>query len=418
MNIWIAEIGEPLPFEENARLHRYGLYSRWLAEKGHAVTWWTSSFSHSRKKNLVGTDRTIDCSGVRMKIIHGPGYSRNVSLDRINHQRCFAAKFHQQATEAFDREERPDLILAPIPTIEGASACSRLGSENHVPVVADIRDVWPDEIRDLAPPLLRPIASILLWPSYRRMHRVCSHAWALTAVSQTYLEYGLSQARRPRKPLDFVFPLSYSRPDISADRLAAARAWVAGLQIPTDAFVVCFFGTIGNFFDLDTVIAVARELGTSFYFILGGAGSSLENYRAQAAGMSNVLLPGWLDGAQIQAIMETSNAGLAPYSRDAKMSLPNKPFEYMSAGLPVVSSIQRELKDVLSRSGAGFTYQADSSAELIRILRRLASDRDLAQDCGRRAKELFEREFSAETVFARATERLAHIRADYAKNGP
>ena len=59
MKISIVEIGEPLPLEENVRLLRYGNFCRYLASKGHEVTWWTSSFSHMPKKHLVDSTQKI-----------------------------------------------------------------------------------------------------------------------------------------------------------------------------------------------------------------------------------------------------------------------------------------------------------------------------------------------------------------------
>ncbi len=413
LKIWILEIGEPLPIESGVRLHRYGQFSKWLAAQGQSVTWWTSSFSHAPKMNFVSEDCEKICDGVRLKFIYGKGYQRNISFARIKHQADFARGFLEQAEE-FIKVERPDVIMAPIPTIDGAHAAVVFGLKHKIPVIADIRDLWPDEIRDLAPLALRPLAELALFNAYRKLQFVCAGASAICGVSRSYLDYGLKYSRRRRSSdlnlgVDFVFPLGYSEQNIAKDAAAAAEKWYGELAIPADAFLVCFFGTIGKYFDLGTVIHAARELGNNFYFVLGGAGSSLNEYKTRAAGLKNVVFTGWLDAAQMQTVMKHASVGLAPYSTSARMSLPNKPFEYMCAGLPVVSSIQHELKEILAVNKAGISYHADSYRELYSVLRKLRDDQSLRKELGANARALFEREYTTEKVFVKAFAQIRRV---------
>ena len=52
MKIWIITVGEPLPMDDGeVRAYRSGLLFSELVNAGHEVTWWTSSFDHSQKKN-------------------------------------------------------------------------------------------------------------------------------------------------------------------------------------------------------------------------------------------------------------------------------------------------------------------------------------------------------------------------------
>jgi glycosyltransferase involved in cell wall biosynthesis len=97
--------------------------------------------------------------------------------------------------------------------------------------------------------------------------------------------------------------------------------------------------------------------------------------------------------------MHLSDVGLAPYASTARaMSLPNKPFEYFSGGLPVASSIQGELKDVLEKNDCGRTYDADSPDELSAILREWHSHPELCHRTGQRGRQLLEKEFSMESI--------------------
>ena len=55
MNIWLVMSGEPLEmFGE--RPHRVGILSKMLVQKGHKVTWFTTTFDHQHKKYWFNND--------------------------------------------------------------------------------------------------------------------------------------------------------------------------------------------------------------------------------------------------------------------------------------------------------------------------------------------------------------------------
>src|SRR3954451_24845785 len=99
MNIWLITVGEPLPIDgPNARLLRAGILSERLGGHGHQVTWWTSTFDHFAKKQRFDRDTDLTLSsGVRLKLLHGPTYRRNVSFQRIANHRVLGKKFEKAA---------------------------------------------------------------------------------------------------------------------------------------------------------------------------------------------------------------------------------------------------------------------------------------------------------------------------------
>ena len=411
MRIWFTEIGEPLPIEENVRLHRYGMLTKALSSRGHEVVWWTSSFSHAPKKHVVNHDSELIVDGVTIKLIKGPGYEKNVSLQRIRHQKHFAETFYQRSREY----PLPDIIISPVPTIETAEMAVRFSREHKIPILIDIRDEWPDEFVDLAPRPLRSFIKLLLYPYFGKMRRICREATGIMAVSGSFLDYGLRFANRVKGENDGLFPLGYTATPVGDDKILEARKFWASQVIHENAFVCCFFGTIGKFFDLETVIRAAEILSKEFpiQFVLCGNGTRLHYYKKLAAGKDFVLFPGWMDAPRISALMEISSVGLAPYAKNARMSLPNKPFEYFAGGLPVISSIQGELKQILTDNDCGRTYHADSVEELCNTLRDLHADESLRKNMGIRARELLEREFSIERISKKLEEHLARVIENY-----
>jgi glycosyltransferase involved in cell wall biosynthesis len=80
-----------------------------------------------------------------------------------------------------------------------------------------------------------------------------------------------------------------------------------------------------------------------------------------------------------------SRAGLIPWQpslQTQKMVNPNKVFEYMACGLPLVASDLPSLQYILQQSHAGLEAKADDAAAHAAAIRRLLDDPDLARQLG------------------------------------
>src|SRR5690606_24689832 len=80
------------------------------------------------------------------------------------------------------------------------------------PVVIDVRDPWPDVFLTAVPPACQPALRLALGGYFRQAQRICHSASGLTGVSQTYLDWALSLARRKQKGRDGVFPIGFDPP--------------------------------------------------------------------------------------------------------------------------------------------------------------------------------------------------------------
>jgi glycosyltransferase involved in cell wall biosynthesis len=133
-----------------------------------------------------------------------------------------------------------------------------------------------------------------------------------------------------------------------------------------------FIGTFGRTYDLSTVISAARELNRQgddqIQFVLCGHGERADEWRRAAAGLKNVVFPGWVDAAQWTYLQGLRTVGLAAYARNAPQSIPNKLFEYMSGGAPVLSSLQGEGAQFLKENSCGLTYMPGDPASFLSAL--------------------------------------------------
>lgn len=419
MNIWLATIGEPVPLEAGAadRLHRTGYFAHFLADRGHKVLWWTSTFDHFRKRHLAKTDTTADLNqNLRIRMLRGRGYSRNVSVARLRDHAEVARKFASEAPDAAAGNIRPDVIVAALPCLNLSAASADFGRRHGIPVVLDMRDMWPDIFVDTAPRPLRPLAHTLLQPMFRQARRACAQATAITGITDAFVNWGIARGRRRRTPLDHAFPLGYSTEAPAGEAIRAAEeAWDRLGIRENGPFTVCYFGNMSRQLDLMHAIDAAREIemrGAPIRFVLCGDGERLEEYRRAAAGLLNVTLPGWVDRAAIYTLMRRSHMGLDPLPAryDFLATVNNKAIEYMSAGLPVVSSPRHGvLCELLEQRGCGFSYEAGDAPALADALCIVARNPDSCAGMRHASAALFREQFTAETVCASMESHLERI---------
>jgi len=414
MRIWLVTVGEPLPLGNHAeRLLRTGALANVLAARGHHVVWWSSTVDHNRKVHRFDADTTVQLRDhVKLRLLHSVLYRRNISIARLLNHRGVARKFAAQAED----ESRPDVILCSLPTIELSVEVVQYGRAHGVPAILDLRDMWPDILVGIAPRWARRGARLLLSPMFRDIRRACAGATALVGITPQFVDWGIGYAGRARTPLDRDFPLAYTERSPSADAIVEAEHHWEQLGVRREDFVACFFGTIRPQIETSTIIRAARILARTstkrFRFVLCGDGEDLERMRREAADCPSVLFPGWVDSAKIWTLMRRSTVGLAPYrsTPDFVASIPNKPIEYFSAGLPVISSLGGVLADLLAKHDCGVTYANESAEELARTLDGL-TPADLARK-SQNARRLFSSSFVGEKVYcamADYLEEVAHV---------
>jgi glycosyltransferase involved in cell wall biosynthesis len=412
MNIWLVTVGEPLPIDSGSqRLLRAGLLAELLAHNEHQVTWWTSSFDHVRKCHRVNDDQVVAIKdNYSIRLLHGRGYDRNVSVARLIDHWQIARKF-RRLSHTLDR--RPDVVLCSFPPVELSAECVRFGAQFGVPVALDIRDLWPDIFLNLAPPPMRPLARAVLWPYFRLAKYALRHADAVLAINEPFVEWGLGCAGRTRGAFDRSFPMAYPSGDPTFDEQGRAREFWNRLDVfqGDEYFNVIFAGTIGRQFELEPVIEAAKALaGSNFKFILCGTGDRFDHIRMLAHAVPNVIMPGWVGAAEIWAVMRLAQVGLAPYHDEESFthSLPNKSLEYLSAGLPVVSSLPGALARLLADNRCGITYANRDARDLRAALEMLRNNPELRAAMSQNAKLVFETDYRAEKVYAKM---IAHLEA-------
>ena len=408
MDIWLITVGEPLPVEgPDIRLYRTGLLAKVLVSRGHRITWWTSSFNHNKKIFFKYDSNPWQwVPGLDINFMGAVGYKKNISLRRMLDHWYIGKSFRKLAKKA----NKPDLIICSYPTIELSMEAVIYGEKHNVPVVIDIRDLWPDIITDIFPKTAEKIIRLLLFPLFMNAGYVFRNCKYLTAVSDRYLEWGIKYSERKKSTQDGVFPLGY--PDIQKIPDAEIDKYTHNNKIDRNRMVCVFIGTFGSTYDLPTVIGAIKKLPDTklekLEFIFCGDGENMDNWKNLAANMPQIKFTGWVNSVTIQIILNIADIGIAAYREGAPQGIPNKIIEYLSAGLPLLSSLTGETSELIAKYQLGYTYNAKEPDDFNRGLDYLL-DENRRKVYSDNCITLFNREYKAENIYNNFAKYLEEI---------
>lgn len=114
---------------------------------------------------------------------------------------------------------------------------------------------------------------------------------------------------------------------------------------------------------------------------------------------SRVSCLGWKDRSEVATIMSESIAGMLLYLplRNHIESQPNKLFEYMSAGLPVICSDFPHWRQIVDAEKCGILVDPTQAGQVADAVEKLVTDRALADQMGRNGSRAVEEKYNWST---------------------
>ena len=412
MKVWIIQIGEPLLIRGDERKMRSNLLAEELARRGHEVLLWVSAFDHNTKKWAIQNGRDIiSRQNIGVKVLRGTGYKKNVSFKRFADHRVISWKFRHLSK----KEEKPDVIIASMPPHDLTYQSVRYAKKNNVPVIVDIRDLWPDIFLDNLSKYGKAMGRLLLLNDFRMVKNTMREADSLVAVSNSFLQWGLSYGNRHKSYADRVFYLGYHRPEPQIDSERVRDELREILERLDNREVVIYIGTFSDSQDPSVITECARRfVNSDIVFVFTGYGDLYENVKAELADLQNVFFVGWLNQYEIDALLLKSSIGVCPYSRDSTI-FPNKACMYLSAGLPVISSYKGDLGEMIEAEKIGCNFLPGDAESLANAISFLTGDQDVYEEMSRNAQASFESSFVEENIymrFANSVEEIAETKGD------
>ena len=397
LTIWIFQTGEPVHTDGSGTrpMRAMNLADSAIAA-GHQVILWTSDFYHQEKKHRFGTSVRKDISdNLSIQFVRSSGYKKNISIGRFWDHISLAIQIKKLLKHA----QPPDVAVIGYPPIEPAWVMTKWMNRAGVPVICDVKDQWPDYFLTAIPKRLQPIGRIVLSPLFLLGKSTLRNAAGISSISEQFLNWSVTRAGRNQTEFDLVAPLVAR--DIAVDPSEISKAKYFWDEHGLDGeykFRACFIGSLSPAFNFDFLEVVDES--TNWQFVICGTGSEYELLRAKFHNNKNIVFPGWVNLAQASYLTSISDVALAPYRSDEsfEMSVPNKIFDYLRAGLPIFSSLRGATQNLLATKSLGFTYQ--SVDELLLLFKRIEnSDATFLSQFKERGLTLASTSFSFASVY-------------------
>jgi len=378
----------------------YGIRSyEWavkLVAAGHKVTMITSANIHSKMDQRLVYQKgkkQVDIDGITVKLIKAP-YSNNMNL----WQRTIA--FFRFAFGAYSRilESKPDLIFATSTPLTVGLPAKSAAKKLKTPFVFEVRDLWPELIFALGA-MQNPLARRFLINMEHSIYRAAQHIIALAPG----IKDGVMRAGYPEEQISIIPNCS----DLDLFKPKPADAPEPNYGKPGDVRFV-FTGAHGRANGLDAVLDGIAELkkrhkqGVHFIFI--GTGSQKERLvkRSIDEGLTDYIT--WVD-----RVVKTELAELLPRFDVGMMILanipefyygtsPNKFFDYISSGIPVLNNYPGWLAEMITANKCGLVCKPDDPVEFADTVEKFCADKQMRKEMGLASRKLAEKEFSRDKL--------------------
>lgn len=172
----------------------------------------------------------------------------------------------------------------------------------------------------------------------------------------------------------------------------------------TDKFVALYAGAHGMSNDLNIVLDAAGLLADekNIQIVLIGDGKEKPALLTQAEKMnlSNVTFLPSVPKTEMAAALAGADACIAILKplEEYKTTYPNKVFDYMAAGRPVVLAIDGVIREVVEAAACGIFAEPGNSVELANAIRRLALDSAQSRALGLKGRKYLEENFSRAVI--------------------
>ncbi len=224
--------------------------------------------------------------------------------------------------------------------------CARAAKRLNKPLIYDSHEFWTQQSSLVNRPIIQSVWNQLERYLIPQVHRIIT-------VSQTIAE-SLSDKYQVNIPITVLRNLPMYRPYKNSFLLHNK------LDLSTDIPIVLYQGGFLTDNGLVEQIRAAKNFGDAVFVLIGGGPCEQElKSIVDNEGLRNkVYFIDRVPFSELHSYTCSANLGLCLIKGTGKSfynSLPNKLFEYMMGGLPIIASNFPEMKNVIQKTGVGMT---------------------------------------------------------------
>ncbi|SIO55397.1 Glycosyltransferase involved in cell wall bisynthesis [Singulisphaera sp. GP187] len=387
--------------------NRFNDYARIWSDLGHKVSVITGQASYMtglkepeyrRRACVLEKDGDVDVYRMYVPDRANESFSR----------RAFSyLAFALSSAWGYRKLERPSVLLCSSPPLFTGLGMLLIHRFSRVPIVFEVRDLWPESA--VTTGVVRSQRMIRLMYGIER--RCYAAATRLNVLTEAFRENILARGLADASKVWFIpngVDVEQQRPELRSDQLRRELGW-------DGRYVVLYSGAHGVANRLSQLVEAADLLRDTPNVLIAtvGAGMELEPLRAQVRerGLTNIVLHGPRPREEMPAITASADACAAVLQKNDtfRTVYPNKVFDSMACGRPIVLGIDGVARDLVERAGAGFFAEPENPEALAAVIRRLQSDPAQADEIGRRGREYVTQHFDRRQLALRYLDHLESV---------
>lgn len=361
----------------------YALAQQLLA-RGHTVTMVCGAYA-AGLTGLTGPyrdgKREGDVDGIHVIELELP-YSNS---DSFTQRTLTFLKFAWRSTRLALRRDYDILFATTTPLTAGIPGIFARWLRRR-PFVFEVRDLWPElpkAMGVITNPIVLWAMGMLEWVSYRSAHR-------LVGLSPGIVD-GIARRGVARDRIALI-------PNgCDLDIFAAPSAQWRPEEVAPEDLMAVFTGTHGVANGLDAVLNAASELKrrgrTDIKLVLIGDGklkASLQN-RAKTEQLNNVIFHPPVNKSRLAGLMAATDVGMQILANVPAFyygTSPNKFFDYLASGLPVLNNYPGWLAEIITEHNCGYAIPPDNAVSFADALCHAADHRPELAMMGNNARRL------------------------------
>lgn len=375
-----------------------GTRSYWIAKelvrRGHQVTMITCA-----KKTHPEGRENID--GIDVVYVKNPAYSNYMSAAKKVWS--FVA-FIRNAYKASKKEKGVDIVFATSTPLTVGAIALWLKKSKRWKYVFEVRDLWPEFPIEIGA-IKNKIAIKFLRKFEKRIYDKAEHVVALSPG----MKEGVMKAGTPEEKVSMI--PNMAKPDRfypHEKNMELAKQF----DIDTTKFNVIHFGSMGRANGLQYIIEAAKCLrnrgddSVRFVFMGSGATEPIIKKLAEDYGLYNVQFLGSHKMDIVAEVVNLCNASITTFLNlpVLKTNSPNKLFDSLSAGIPIIVNSAGWTKEMVERERCGFYCDPENPGELASKLLSYKDDKESLKLWQKNARRLSEEVYDKDILSAQVAD--------------
>lgn len=400
-SIWLI-MQHSMPPELGHYTRHYN-FAKYLQRDGYRPTVFAGSKLHNSNVQMIGGKEKYQLyqkTSFPFVFIKTMDYKDNKLLRIIA-----MFQFHWNLYRCRKQFEKPDVVLGSSSYPLSSVLAILLAKKYKCKSIVEVRDLWPESIVDyLGMSKNNPIIKLLYWVEKWMYIHADKIVFTMEGGAQYIAYQGWDTAHGGKIDLSKVSHINNGVDlEVFQEELQQYPFYDKDLSDPEKTCIV-YTGSIRKANNIGFLVDAAKRLeNTNVYLLIWGNGNEKDQLAKRAAdeGITHIIFKNHVDKLYIPSLLQQADVVLmhqlvAPVVKEYGYS-PNKLFDYLAGGKPVISDIDCGPYELVARNAAGIvTSSVDADRFVQDVIAFVNNERSLVQ-ASENAKKLA-KEYSFEVL--------------------